>query len=308
MEKQNEHKTIQNTKNKRKTLVEIGIEMWHVVCRIFVTLWIYSTMVVCLLLAFVTQILLCLGFAPCIILHKKFRYIILGRTFRFYCACAAFYLNPFWHYIVLRRPARDYRPSKTILMCNHISSADPWLLAAAIFPWEMKFVFKANLLKVPIAGWSVKLAGDLPVYFTKEKGGWGTKPGSVSKLMESCRDMIRLNIGVVVFPEGTRSTTGRLQPFKNGFFKFALQNQCEILPCAVHRSSSLWPLNATLMNAGTAYISFGDPIIPNEQMSVEILKAKVHESIFDLIKLSPYFDETMEQPLSAQASHRGQGL
>lgn len=62
-------------------------------------------------------------------------------------------------------------------------------------------------------------------------GGWGTEPGSVKQMMAQAKYLQQHGVGQVVFPEGTRSVTGRLQPFKDGFFRLALENKSEILPC-----------------------------------------------------------------------------
>lgn len=55
-------------------------------------------------------------------------------------------------------------------MINHTSGADPFIAATAFFPWELKYIFKADLLNIPIAGWTLAMSGDIPVHFTKEKG------------------------------------------------------------------------------------------------------------------------------------------
>lgn len=81
-----------------------------------------------------------------------------------------FFLNPFWRFVLVNPPPSGYEPSDTLVMVNHTSGADAWIAARAIFPWGLKFVFKADLLKVPIAGWALALSGDIPIHFTKEKG------------------------------------------------------------------------------------------------------------------------------------------
>jgi 1-acyl-sn-glycerol-3-phosphate acyltransferase len=53
---------------------------------------------------------------------------------------------------------------------NHTSNADPWICCGSFFPWETKYVLKKDLLSLPIVGWVIQLAGDLPIRFTKEKG------------------------------------------------------------------------------------------------------------------------------------------
>lgn len=65
-----------------------------------------------------------------------------------------------------------------------------------------------------------------------EIGGWGTQPGAIQTLMQRVKEMgEKYNLSTMVFPEGTRSRSGHLQPFKDGFFRFAIDNNRRILPC-----------------------------------------------------------------------------
>lgn len=72
--------------------------------------------------------------------------------------------------MVIRPAPKGYSPGKTIVMINHTSGSDPWVSCATLFPWELKYVVKGELLAIPIAGWCLSLAGDLAVRFTKDKG------------------------------------------------------------------------------------------------------------------------------------------
>lgn len=203
----------------------------------------------------------------------------------------------------------SYWPTSTILMSNHLSAADPWFLSASIFPWEFKFVFKHGIQYIPIAGWTIKLAGDVPIHFTRDKGGWGTKPGAVKQMMNRCADLLSLGIGTAVFPEGTRSRSGRLQPFKDGFFRFCVERGAPILPCVLHNQQSVWPLRTQLLDAGQVYCAFGDPIYPQGKEVVE-LKRETRHAMIELLKLCPSFDmkATPPFPETAQIKSRGQGL
>ncbi|OEH75553.1 acyltransferase domain-containing protein [Cyclospora cayetanensis] len=164
------------------------------------------------------------------------------------------------------------------------------------------YVVKHSLLSVPIAGWAQYLAGCLSVQFTRERGGWGTQPGA--EALHALSD----GICVVVFPEGTRSVTGRLQPFRNGFFRLAVDNpDIYILPVALHNNFRLWPVTSKLLYPGTSYVAAGELISP-KGLTVEQLRDKTHEAIFDLLKLSPEFDALQEQPLTELAVSREHGL
>lgn len=272
------------------------------------TAYTFSAMVTAFLLCFVTQCLAVVLLFPILISPCRLRYTLLGSIFRFWHSLFVIRLNPFWNVVVVRSAPKGYSPSKTIVMVNHTSGSDPWICCWALFPWELKYIVKGELFKIPIAGWCLKMAGDLAVRFTKEKGGWGTEPGSVKKMMARATYLQQKGVGQVVFPEGTRSATGRLQMFKDGFFRLAIENHTEILPCVIHNAQQLWPLGSHSLRYGTAYFAFGNPLTPQEGDTVETLKARVRGEMLDLLKLCPLYDQNLDSPLDAVASTRGLGL
>ncbi|PFH36363.1 acyltransferase domain-containing protein [Besnoitia besnoiti] len=275
--------------------------------RVLMTIYFYFVVSVFFLCAFLTQIAACVCLLPLMLTVKGFPRRALSSIFQIYMELAFIFL-PFWRLKMLNQPPRNYRPRRTIIMCNHASGADPWVVTSVIFPWSTVFVIKESLCYVPIAGWSLWLAQYVRVKFTKEKGGWGTAPGAVKECMQQSADALDQGSSLMVFPEGTRSVTGRLQPFKDGFFRFALEHpDVEILPIAVHGTHKLWPVTSKLVDSGTVYAKYGQPIRA-EGMTLETLKEKVHEEIFEGLRSSPEFDEQNEQPLTRLASHRGHGL
>ena len=74
--------------------------------------------------------------------------------------------------------------------------------------------------------------------------------------------MERISSGtsVVVFPEGTRSIDGRLQPLKKGGFHMALKSGCDIVPVAISNSFRIVPKGSLKINRGSFDIHFGKPI------------------------------------------------
>lgn len=262
---------------------------------------------VTLIAACVLQCLAWIILWPAFLYSPKLRAEVLGRLLRNISALAI-WLNPFWTVEVVRKPPSGYWPRDTLIMVNHCSGVDPWVLAAGTAKWGIKCVYKRDLARVPIGGWAVALAEDIPIEFTKEQGGWATKPGSVKRMMDSVQRHHQLGVPVAVFPEGTRSRTGRLQLFKDGFFKFAEETKCEILPCVMHNTASLWPCGSTLMDCGSAYVIFGDPIRINAKETALQLKNRVRQKMIELFKHSPAYDPILDAPLNVSESVRGRGL
>ncbi|KEP61548.1 UNVERIFIED_CONTAM: acyltransferase domain-containing protein [Hammondia hammondi] len=275
--------------------------------RVLMTIYFYLVVSFFFLLAFLTEVAELVVLLPLMLTIKGLRRRVLSFTFQAYMEMAMFCL-PFWRVKFLNRPPRSYHPRRTIIMCNHASGCDPWVVTSIIFPWPTVFVIKQSLCRVPIAGWCLWLAEYVSVRFTKERGGWGTAPGAVKDCMQKAAEVLDSGSALVVFPEGTRSVTGRLQPFKDGFFRLAVeQPDVEIFPVGIHGTHKLWPVTSKLVDAGTAYVKYGEPIHA-QGMTVETLKEKTHNEIFECLRASPEFDAQNEQPLTHMASHRGHGL
>ena len=114
-------------------------------------------------------------------------------------------------------------PERCVVISNHCSNVDPFLLAH--LPWEMKFIAKSTLFKIPSVGWGMVIAGDISVVRGSGK--------SIKAAMKKASFYLQRGMPVLFFPEGTRSKTGELLPFKDGAFRLAIENGADILPLAV---------------------------------------------------------------------------
>lgn len=148
------------------------------------------------------------------------RYLV-GRAFR-QIGVLTFKINPLWTVRVsgvkIENPRHPY-----VAVSNHESFADILLLCN--LPWEMKWMSKVEILRIPYLGWMMRLAGDIPV----DRGS----RESAGKAMEMCRQALKNRVPVMIFPEGTRSTTDDLLPFKDGAFRLAIKTGVPILPLAI---------------------------------------------------------------------------
>ncbi|SCP02924.1 1-acyl-sn-glycerol-3-phosphate acyltransferase, putative [Plasmodium malariae] len=285
-----------------------GEKASNLIFRLFVFIFITTELLFSMVFALVTQILCGLIFFPLVVFSKKARLTIFGFCFKFAMYLIFTPLNPFWRLKIIRKPRKGYSPTGTLLFFNHLSSLDPWVAAASTLWWCTKFVFKSSLFKIPMGGLILYLAGDIPIYFTQGKGGWEVKPGGVEDIMKKCKKYKDLNISTVVFPEGTRSLNGQLQLFKSGFFRYAIENNCEILPCAIHGTNNMWPVKGKMLDIGTAYVSFGEPFYSTENMTVDELKEKTRNAIFELIKDFPDYDPERDTLSTEITRIRGHGI
>ena len=178
--------------------------------------------------------------------------------------------NPMWDFRVFGDvPA--YRPGKTVVISNHVSNSDALLIAH--LPWEMKWLAKAVLFKVPVLGWLMWLAGDVPV----KRGA----KGSVREAMDICGAHLERKMPVMIFPEGTRSANDELLPFKDGAFRLAVDCGADILPIAVAGTRNALPKHSWKFGFSRGLVSVGKPISTDGKTrdDIEELKASARQQI-----------------------------
>ncbi|MFL5401290.1 MAG: lysophospholipid acyltransferase family protein [Gemmatimonadales bacterium] len=158
-------------------------------------------------------------------------------------------LNPLWRFRYSGKlPADPRRPY--VVVSNHESFAD--ILLISHLPWEMKWLSKAELFRIPIMGWEMWLAGDIPV-----RRGFG--PSAV-EAMERCRQTLARRVSVMIFPEGTRSKTAELLPFKDGAFRLAVEAGVPILPLAVSGTRTALPKHDWRFGRSVAEVRVLEPV------------------------------------------------
>ncbi|HEX2251018.1 MAG TPA: lysophospholipid acyltransferase family protein [Gemmatimonadales bacterium] len=179
-------------------------------------------------------------------------------------------LNPLWRFrysgVMPNDPRRPY-----VVVSNHESFAD--ILLISHLPWEMKWLSKAELFRIPVMGWMMWLAGDIPV-----KRGFGP---SAIEAMERCRDALRKRVSVMIFPEGTRSKTANLLPFKDGAFRLAIEAGVPILPLALWGTGTALPKHGWRFGRSAAEVRVLEPVETGGLTLADVpeLKARVREMI-----------------------------
>jgi len=170
-------------------------------------------------------------------------------------------------------PARQY-----VFMSNHRSAADIVAIGWALWDYQLRFVAKKELQRVPLFGW----------------GLWALKNIIIdrSNHVQAVRSYavagqrIRRGISVVVFPEGTRGVGDELLPFKKGGFVLAIETGTPVAPIAVVGTSEVMPKNSLRVESGVVEVRIGEPI---DVASIPIkdkdrLLAAVRDSITTLMR------------------------
>ncbi len=179
-------------------------------------------------------------------------------------------LNPLWRFRVSGTMPRDPR-RPYVVVSNHESFVD--ILLISHLPWEMKWLSKVEILRIPVLGWDMVLARDVPV----ERG---TRKSAV-KAMRRCAEILRRRVSVIIFPEGTRSTTSEMLPFKDGAFRLAIDAGVPILPLVVRGTGSALPKHGWRFGRSDAEVRVLAPVETTGLTSKDVdqLKTRVRDLI-----------------------------
>lgn len=140
-----------------------------------------------------------------------------------------------------------------IFIANHQSFLDIKLSIATI-PKNFSFISKDILFKIPILGRYMRISGHIGIQRKNERNAYATLKKIVNKL--DCGKSI------VFFPEGTRSSNGKLGKFKRGISMVILRSGRKVVPTAIIGSGGFLPKNSFLANPGKRHIKFkfGGPL------------------------------------------------
>lgn len=170
--------------------------------------------------------------------------------------------NPAWRLHIsgetISDPRRPY-----VVVSNHQSLADIPLISN--LPWEMKWMGKAELLKLPIFGWMMQLSGDIAVDRKNPRSGAHALIKAQRYLAQKC--------SVIIFPEGTRSLDGRVRQFTDGAFHLAIRAKAPILPLVIEGSKDCIPKNSWQFGKPSDIFLRVLPPIETSSLSIEDVQA-----------------------------------
>jgi 1-acyl-sn-glycerol-3-phosphate acyltransferase len=174
--------------------------------------------------------------------------VVAGRFLRVVAVLVSASFPPWRLRVEGRWPGRG----PYVVVANHQSMLDVLLISR--LPREMKWLAKESLFDVPWVGWMFRLAGDIPV----RRGD----PESSSGALARARAYLAGGMSVMVFPEGTRSQTGAIRPFKSGAFRLAVEAGVPVLPLAVLGTAAGMPKGNPWVRPCRATVRVLEPVSP----------------------------------------------
>jgi 1-acyl-sn-glycerol-3-phosphate acyltransferase len=183
-------------------------------------------------------------------------------------------VNPAWRIERSGRlPPDPRRPF--VVVANHQGNAD--IPVVSTLPWDMKWVAKAALFKVPVVGWLMRLAGDIPV----NRGDNASR----SLVARRARYYLERHCSVMFMPEGTRSRDGRVRAFQDGAFRLAIEAGVPVLPLAIDGTADALPRNGWVFGPVRVRLHVLEPVetVGLSPQQTSELRERVRTSIVEQI-------------------------
>lgn len=137
---------------------------------------------------------------------------------------------------------------------NHVNMLDHCTCYAAT-PHFKQGIEMASHFKIPVYGWFMRQRGTIPVL------GEGSPKEAYKQLFESFRREVERGHSLLVFPEGTRTLTGRVGPFQSGIFRIAHALELPIVPVAVTGMFEVMRKGEPYINPGhTVTVYMDEPV------------------------------------------------
>ena len=177
-------------------------------------------------------------------------------------------------------PHGALRQPRCIYIANHQSNVDIWVMAN-VMPLGTRFVAKQEMFRIPVPGRAMTAAGFIRI----DRSNRAAAIRSLTQAAES----IRAGRPLILFPEGTRSRDGKLQPFKKGAFHLAMLAGVPVVPVAIRGTFEIMPPKSTRVRPGPVEVFFERPIDLSEFESDhphDLLRA-VHSVIADRLDRTP---------------------
>jgi 1-acyl-sn-glycerol-3-phosphate acyltransferase len=169
--------------------------------------------------------------------------------------------------------------NKYIFMSNHESALDI-LLGVACIPYKIVFLAKKELFRIPVFGWAMQAAGMIKIDRQNPERARKSVDEAVHRLIHS-------SFSTLIYPEGTRSETGDLLPFKKGGFILAIRSQLPIVPVTIIGAGDVLSKGSFTINQGKIKVIISKPIstqnleVNNKEELIESCRNTIMKNLTD---------------------------
>jgi 1-acyl-sn-glycerol-3-phosphate acyltransferase len=178
---------------------------------------------------------------------------------------------------VIIEGADKLQPQTGYIYCaNHLSQFDIFSFQAW-FPLSFRWLAKEELFKIPFLGRAMRNAGAISINRSHGREAMTS--------LRQAAERIKAGTSILIFPEGTRSADGTLQPFKGGAMLLAIKAGVPIVPVAFIGSYSVLPKGAFFVHPGTITIKIGDPVViaGKSNKDKQGLALVIHDQVAELM-------------------------
>lgn len=173
--------------------------------------------------------------------------------------------------------AENLLPDQTyIFVGNHVSQFDIFSFQG-YFPHDFRWIAKKELFRIPFFGPAMLRSGIVPIDRSHGR--------EALRSLTRAAEQIAAGTSVLIFPEGTRSADGRLQPFKTGAVMLAIKAGVPVVPIGFNGTYAILPKGKLLANCGEIVIRIGSPISPDSYKPVDKqqLAHHLHDRVAELL-------------------------
>jgi 1-acyl-sn-glycerol-3-phosphate acyltransferase len=155
---------------------------------------------------------------------------------------------------------------------NHQSNVDPPILFTALHP-RMHILYKHEIDQIPVLARAFRMGGFIPIDRRNKE--------SAMRSIEKGAASIRAGSSFLIFPEGTRSRTGEMLPFKKGGFVMAIKAGAPIVPIAISGGRDAMQRGSSIIKPVRISIRVGQPVetagvsLDDRDLLIETVRARI---------------------------------